>query len=397
VGLEDIKKVLKHCAVCGLCFGPGPIFPFREEGLIPEKEGIASHECPIYKRFKFASYSPRGLLWLAAATVYRGLPVSDELAQRVYTCLTCGVCDDVCYINKCQTIQHLREEIVERRVGPPNANQVIDDKIKRTNNYFGYRNKDRTKWAKDLPLSLQGDILYFVGCFDSFIYPYVPRLVVKILNKAGIKVAYLDEKEICCACHSFWDGNTALIRQRGKALLNSIEKTNIKEVLVSCADCYRTFREEYDVLFGAVPFKVIHISEYLATLQKEGKLKFVKEIRKKVGYHDPCRLFNHFLIGDEPRKLIKSIPGIEFIEVREGERWTQCCGSGGLVVENAFPEFTHWVAERKLRASKEVIDSLITGCPHCFHIFSMTATKINMNTTIHHLAAVIAESMGITP
>ena len=396
MGLDAIKYWIKNCGGCGMCTGPGPIYPFREGGIVPENEGVPSHPCPMYEKFMFASASPRGLLYLAAAVAHRNVPVTEDLVHRAYQCLTCGVCDDICYINKVQAIHGLREEIVERGLGPLPANQAVDERIKKTNNFFGFPPKDRIKWAEDLELSPEGDLLFFPGCYDSYRYPQQARATVRVLKKAGLKIAHLGTREICCGAHAFWDGNTALAKTKAQALIGAIEKTGIKELLVSCADCYRVFREDYEVIFGGLPFKVKHLSVKLAELLDERRLNMTHEIRMTLTYHDPCRLFNHFMIGQEAREVIQRIPGADFREMRDGARWSGCCGSGGMVVQEAFPAFSEDIARRRLNRAKSFAPLLITNCPHCFDVFDSATKKHKIGITVRPLIDLVKESLGIS-
>jgi len=395
MSLEAVKYWIKHCGGCGLCIGPGPVYPVREGGVSPERVGVPSNPCPIYQHYGFASASPRGLLYLAAAVAHRNLPLTEDLVERAYQCLTCGVCDDICYINKMQAVHSLRTEIVERGLGPLPANQAVDDRIRKTNNYFGLPAKERSAWVQDLDLPTEGDVLFFAGCYASYQRPQEARAVVSLLKKAGLKPAHLGAQEICCGAHAFWDGNVKLARSKAQALIKTIEKAGTQEVVVTCADCLRVLCEDYEALFGGLSFKVTHISVKLAELLRQGLLKPQREVRETVTYHDPCRLFNHLLIGEEPREVIRSVPGIEFKEMRNNERWSPCCGSGGLVVRESFPDFAENTALNRLDEAKSLATTLITNCPHCYDMFNATAQANNRELKIQPLVELLAHSLDL--
>lgn len=395
MGLEAVKYWIKNCGGCGLCTGPGPVYPVREGGVTPERVGVPSNPCPMYQHYGFASASPRGLLYLAAAVAHRNVPITEDLAERAYQCLTCGVCDDVCYINKMQAVQSLRADIVEQGLGPLPANQAVDDRIRKTNNYFGLPAKQRGAWALDLDLSPEGDLLFFAGCYASYQRPQEARAVVSLLQKAGLKPAHLGAQEVCCGAHAFWDGNVELAKTKAQALIKAVEKTGLQEVVVTCADCLRVLCEDYEALFGGLPFKVTHISVKLAKLIRQGALKPQHEVRGTVTYHDPCRLFNHMLIGEEPREVIRSVPGVEFKEMRQNQRWSPCCGNGGLVVKEAFPEFAEQVALDRLDQASSLASTLITNCPHCYDLFSATAQAYQRNLKIQSLIELLAQGLDM--
>jgi Fe-S oxidoreductase len=394
-GLERVKDYLKDCAGCGLCSGLGPITPYREGDVVPE-EASPSPKCPIKERFKFTAYSARGLLWLCAAVQHHGFQLTEDLANVVYTCTTCGLCDELCFVRKMDAFKALREEIVEHGAGPLRASKTVDENITRVNNPLGEKLEDRIRWAADLDLPQRGETVYFPGCYAAYRYPQVARATVRILRAAGYDVAYLAEKEVCCGTHFIWDGQYKMARAWAARLSSTLEKAGAKRVIVSCADCYRSLKIDHVNLLGKEPFKVIHTSELLASVISEGKLKFQKESPQQVTYHDPCRLGRlGGGIYEPPRDILRAIPGLEFAEMPRKRRWAWCCGGGGLVVLNAFPEFARWTAAQRLAEAKKTAPTLVTACPHCLTSFERAAGAENSSLNIHDLNALVAEAMGI--
>ena len=72
-----------------------------------------------------------------------------------------------------------------------------------------------------------------------------------------------------------------------------------------------------------------HYSQLLATLLKEGKLTFPGRVEKKVTFHDACFLGKHNGIYDEPREVLESIPGVDFVEMDRSRERALCCEGGG--------------------------------------------------------------------
>jgi heterodisulfide reductase subunit D len=114
-----------------------------------------------------------------------------------------------------------------------------------------------------------------------------------------------------------------------------------------------------------ITFKVYHVSEYLETLLKEGKIKFTKEVPLTVTWHDPCHIGRHCGIYEEPRNILKAIPGITLVEMERIKDQGWCCGAGGGV-RTAFPEFAYKVAEERVEEAKETgAEAIVTCCPYC--------------------------------
>jgi Fe-S oxidoreductase len=395
LGLEKVRDFLKDCAACGLCSGPGPITPFREGTVIPE-EASPTPRCPIKERFKFAAYSAKGLLWLCAAVQYHDFPITQDLAWVAYTCTTCGLCDELCFLRKLEPFRALREELVTHGVGPLEPSKVVDQNIQKNNNPFGERQALRPEWAKGMGLPQVGEVLYFPGCYAAYRYPQVARATVNIFKSVGYPVAYLADKEACCGTHFLWDGETRMARAWAIRLSRAITEAGAKRVIVSCADCYRSLKVDYAALLGELPFEVLHISEVLVALLRENKIRFQNPIPRKVTYHDPCRLGRlGGGIYEQPRKVLRAIPGLEFVEMPRRRKWAWCCGSGGLVVLNAFPDFARWTASQRLAEAKGVTDTLVTACVHCVANFEDANQAHSMGLKIYDLPGLMAEAMGI--
>ena len=133
--------------------------------------------------------------------------------------------------------------------------------------------------------------------------------------------------------------------------------------MVSSPHCYHTFKNEYPALGGN--FEVVHTAQYLLELIRDQKLKLTKELNKKVAYQDPCYLGRHNGIYDEPREVLRSIPGLELIELPDSREESICCGGGGgrIWIETKKGErFSDLRLEQAIEAGAEI---LAVACPYC--------------------------------
>ena len=150
--------------------------------------------------------------------------------------------------------------------------------------------------------------------------------------------------------------------------------------MVSSPHCYTTFKDEYPQFEGN--FNVTHFTQYLAKLVDKGKLKFKKKLNKKVIYHDPCYLGRHQGIYDEPRKVLKSIPGVELMDEVDSRENSLCCGGGGsrIFMETKKGErFSDILVEQAIEMGAEI---LATACPYCILNFKDSVLTVNKGDTL---------------
>jgi heterodisulfide reductase subunit D len=208
-------------------------------------------------------------------------------------------------------------------------------------------------------------------------------------------IAHLGEQEKCCGFIPGHDGNTHLLEEKAAQNIETLKKAGAKRVIVSCAHCYKAIKIDYPLIFGELPFEVVHIAELLARLIDEKKIKFTSEIKKNITYHDPCFLGRHGNVYDEPRKVLESIPGIKLTEMERSGKWSYCCGSGAKITSSCYPEFTAAITKERLLEGKRAADTIVTACTSCFSHMDRAVKKDGIELEIYDLPTLVAEAMGI--
>jgi Fe-S oxidoreductase len=187
------------------------------------------------------------------------------------------------------------------------------------------------------------------------------------MQKAGEDFTVLGDAEKCCGLYAFDLGFRREYERLKEANLATIQRAGIKKVVVACGSCQRIWREY--AKDAAQGLEALHAVEYVASLVQSGRLKFSKNVNKKVVYHDSCHLGRGCGVYDAPRNVLRAIPGIQVVEMERNRRWSWCCGGGGGVPE-ADPELAEWSAADRMReASATGAELVLTSSALCQRSF----------------------------
>ncbi len=392
--LEKHHEMVERCIRCSLC------------KWIPQIQ-IRSQKfasiCPSIDEYNFHNYSGGGRLITALLILEKKIPFNDKLLELVAACTECGGCDIACkYLNNLELleiIQLTREDLVKMGHGPlPNHKKFVENTVK-FHNPYGEPHENRFKW---LPTSVKiksgSEFGYFAGCTSSYRRKEIAIATTSVFNKLGIEFSVLDPNEFCCGSPVYRVGEIEKAKELFSKNIELIEKTGIKTLITSCAGCYAMFKAEYPkVLKKKLPFNVMHTSELIANLLKEGKIKFTKQNTPlTITYHDPCHLGRcsepykdwagkmtepiplinipippkpkrqgTFGVYEPPRNVLSKIPGIKLVEMERIKEYAYCCGAGGGV-KSAFPEFAINTSKRRVVEAKSTgASTIVSCCPFC--------------------------------
>ena len=297
-------------------------------------------------------------------------------AEDIWLCTTCRNCVQRCPrgVEIIDVMRSVRRLLVPDGVVPasiPSLRSVMTS-LASVGNPWGQEPNDRANWAKELGVKefTEGtEVLYFPCCYPS----YEPRLrkvaqaTANLLNTAGVNYGILGAKEMCCGESVRKAGNETLFKRLARENIKTFIENGVKKIVVSSPHCYHTFKNEYPEF--KVNFEVLHITQYLGQLINEGKLKITKEFKHKVTYHDPCYLGRHNGIYDEPRDILKKIPGLELKEMTDTRESSLCCGMGGGRIWMETAKNERFSDIRLKQAQETGAEILATACPYCITQF----------------------------
>jgi len=282
---------------------------------------------------------------------------------------------------------------VEKGFTKPEHDAFIK-RIEEVHNPYGEPHEERMKWVQqEVKVAEKADTAYFVGCTTAYRRPEIADATVKILNIAGVNFMTLNPEEWCCGSPALRVGRRNLFLKLAKHNVEALRKAGVKRVVTSCAGCYRTLSQDYPEFVGELPFKILHSSELIAELIKEGHLKLTREMPETVTYHDPCHLGRHTGIYEPPREVLKSIPSIKLVEMPRNRETALCCGAGGGV-KASFPDFAMQAALERVKEAHEVgATALVSTCPFCAHNLKDAIRKIESPLKFYDLTELVLKAI----
>lgn len=212
--------------------------------------------------------------------------------------------------------------------------------------------------------------LYWVGCAGAFDRrnQRVARAFTALLAEAGVAFTTLGTDEKCCGDPARRLGNEFLFQSLAEENTKAIEATGVEQVVTTCPHCYRVLKHEYD-LPGR---EVLHHSELLARLLSDGRLTAASTPSGygRTAYHDSCYLGRYEGIYLEPREALRSIAGLQLVELARNQASSFCCGGGGgrvFLEESEGERINHMRTDEAISAA---VNTVVTACPYCMTMLS---------------------------
>lgn len=341
--------------------------------------GTCSATCPTASMM---DYSPRALWRLIE------LGAHDEVlhSNTFWLCTACYSCTVRCPrgIPISETMRQLRELYIQQGVGPLQGGlNAMLNAVATRRNIANEPNDIRLIWSENLPErppqleARQAEVLYFVGCVGA-LFPQaygIPQSFVQILGQAGVDYAVLGGEEWCCGYPVYGAGMKSRLAEMAEHHCARLAEMGAKMVVTTCPSCYYTWHHLYpEVLGRPVPAEILHATEFIARLVKEEKLT-LGPVQEVVTYHDPCDLGRKSGVYDAPRQVLRSIPGLTFVEMAQHGADSLCCGGGGDIAMYAVDVSTD-VAQRRMRQAERIgARYIVSACQQCKRTLADGARK----------------------
>ncbi len=368
----DVLSLLRFdaCTRCGECTATCPTGGEAQDEELVTPRGKILRLREFYK----AQYGLRARLLGPRDVPEEAL---RELSRRAYECTICGQCRAVCpaHLDTIPMWENMREFLVSNGLGPMPEHQQIVKSVENYDNPWMQPRAQRSRWARRLDkdvkvkdaLKEHSEVLYFVGCTAAY-DPNIRAMALDtatVLSRAGVDFGTLGNEEGCCGSTLLRTGLLEQARGMAERNIERFERAAPSVILTSCAGCYKTLRQDYPKV-GKLPAEVVHITTFVDELLRSGRLVPTKRVEGTVTFHDPCHLGRHNLLYEEPRRILRSIPGLKVVEMERNREEARCCGAGGGV-KTAFPDLAAKISAMRVGdAERTGADILTTSCPFCY-------------------------------
>jgi Fe-S oxidoreductase/nitrate reductase gamma subunit len=401
--LEDLTRKqlfdLDACTRCGRCLDhcPGSV---SGKPLAPKKnwDALRAHmEERAALRRKGIDPDGEGQKKLIGGTL------SEDI---IWACTNCLACAMVCpvFIPCVDKFLEMRRHLVLMESSFPQEIQLVFRNMENNSNPWGVGSGLRAEWMKGLEVKTMAedsdiDLLFFVGCAGSFDdrNKKVATSLVKILKASGVKFSVLGTEEGCCGDSARRIGNEYLYQTLAQTNIEVFKNYGVKRIMTMCPHCFNTLKNEYPQFGGQ--YEVVHYTQFLAGLLGSGKLKLKKPLEKVITYHDSCYLGRANEVYEEPRQVLRSIPGLKLVEMERNHMRSFCCGAGGgrmWMEEKLGTRINQIRTDQALQTKANWVG---TACPYCLTMIGdgIKEKGLEESITAFDLSELVVQAMEPGP
>ena len=404
--------------------------------------GFCLAVCPTYALTNRERSSPRGRAALARAVAEGRLEFTPAVGEEAYFCLDCKACTTACpagvrvgtIMEFCRSQEQgfhppslpagvLRDFILKRMLPSPALMETSLLPVRlyqRLGVQWAVRRFGINRFlpgvlgkmegilpALERPLRLElpeaipaegkkrGRVAFFLGCAMSLIFPEVSRQTARILAQQGFDVV-TPRTVKCCGAPHLAEGDRETARRLALMNLDLFLGLDVEHIVTDCAGCGCALKEYEEILDGHADHerlrrfraKIRDISEFLADAGI--RTEDLRPVPMSVTYHEPCHLVHGQGISGPPRQVIRQIPGVELIEMKESN-W--CCGMAGSFALKEL-DASRKLLERKLSNVRATgADALVTANPGCHLQLAWGVRELGMKQPVLHVVELLGRSL----
>lgn len=381
------------CTQCGECLKHCPIQDVTGNAAVSPPEKI--------RMFREFIRSTDGLKAKLFGPGEADRKLLDDFTKAVYECTTCGACGQNCPVGifTQRLWPTLRKEMVKRGLGPIGVQADLPKAIANSGNPYDKPANDRYRpwFPEKVRVAERADIAYYAGCTGAYEAQPMVRGDALVLGAIGDPFTMLPpEEEVCCGFPLFITGQHDMLADLVKRLVAGYETRGVKTLVCSCPCCVNIMSRDWPAIHGkALPFEIRHITQYVASSIKAGKLKLTRELHERVIYHDPCYLTRGVGVIEEPREVLRSIPGLTQLEFERHGLNSRCCGSGGAARKVFHENATRMGRLTIDEAVEKKADRLILSCPACYAKVNEAMQGYDKQIRITDIMELVSEMLGV--
>ena len=394
--------------------------------------GLCISSCPTYRVLGNEMDSPRGRIYLMRAFDEGRAQITDTFSDHMFRCLDCRACETVCPsgVQFGHMMEEMRGEIVDQRPAHPITRFALNHVFPHPGRFrlaarmlqlytasglsgvlrstgllrrFAPAYADAEEMTPDVGFvsgvepgavypaagERAGRVALLSGCVMNSLLGEINRATTRLLSAAGYDVV-VPERQICCGALANHAGLRKTASRMARVNVDAFHADQIDAIVVNASGCGAMMSEYPLLIEGAedVSSKVVDLSSFLASTPLPERLTESMDVR--VGYDDPCHLVHAQGVSDPPRILLRSIPGIEYVEVPGAD---ECCGSAGIY-NLTEPELAREILDRKMeRVRSAGVDVLVTGNPGCLFQLQYGARRHGLDLEVVHLAELLDRAL----
>jgi len=367
--------------------------------------GYCLDECDQFFGRGWESQSPRGK-WYWLRQYMEGKVKWDQfMVDTMVVCTTCEFCNLRCSaaLPIESSWMKLRGKLIheEKNMTFPPFEMMSAALQAEGNIWAGYR-KNRTDWfpkelrAKHGP-EKKSKTVYFGGCTVSYVENDIGAAAVTLLDAAGVDFSFLGKVENCCGTPMLVAGKWDVFEDIMRKNIAAVKAVGADTVISSCPACDMMWRHTYpewaEKLGMDYNIQAKHYSEVISEKIRSGEFKFTHPVNGKVTWHDSCHIGRVSGVYEEPRDMIKAVPGVEFVEMAHNREEGHCCGSVLTLIKE--PLVAHEIGDSRLKEAEDIkADTVLSLCPCCEFQLRVTKDKKDLDLNVQDLATFACKGLG---